>query len=84
MQPATRDELHRAGIDPAQPMLSERRRGEAGCWRVGDDRITRTWRGAIVHQIGYFSPAQIRARAAVARAHEFNRVWVDELADVTP
>jgi len=65
---ATPEELRAAGIDPEHPVASsERRRGEPGSWRVGDDLVTRrATDGGIVHHLGYFTPQQVANRRAWA------------------
>lgn len=70
MQQATPEELTAAGIDAAHPFAkSERRIGQPGRWRIGDDLVTRRGSdGGIVHSFGYFTPGQIAYRQAWAKA----------------
>ena len=64
------DGLGAAGINADCPMLSERRKGEPGRWRIGEDLVIRRGEGGgIQHCIGYFTVSQVAARKA----------WSDEV-----
>ena len=70
MSAGTIEEAKAAGINIECPMMSERRPGAAGQWRVHDGLVTRRPSGGITHAFGYFTPEQVAARKA----------WFDRLA----